>query len=98
MNFTPGNHQFSLDSEWISSYYADSENSAENSAYALFHFRWTVRVPQLFKEGTVRPFIAVNNLLNTRYNSSVFVNAFGSRYFEPGSSRNFRAGVKLSLF
>ncbi|MCG2590068.1 TonB-dependent receptor family protein [Rhodohalobacter sulfatireducens] len=98
VDFTPGNHQFSLDSEWISSYYADSENSAENSAYALLHFRWTVRVPQLFEEGTIRPFIAVNNLFNTRYNSSVFVNAFGNRYFEPGSSRNFRAGLQLSLF
>lgn len=98
VDLTPGNHQFSLDSEWISSYYADSENSAENSAYALLHFRWTVRVPQLFKEGTIRPFIAVNNLFNTRYNSSVFVNAFGNRYFEPGSSRNFRAGLQLSLF
>lgn len=98
VNYTPGNHQFSIDSEWISSYYADSENSAENSAYALFHFRWTVRVPQLFEEGTIRPFVAVNNLLNSRYNSSVFVNAFGNRYFEPGSSRNFRAGIQLSLF
>lgn len=98
VNYTPGNHQFSLDNEWISSYYADSENSSKNSAYTLFHFRWTVRVPQLFENGTIRPFIAVNNLLNTRYNSSVFVNAFGSRYFEPGSSRNFRVGVQLSLF
>jgi iron complex outermembrane receptor protein len=98
VNYTPGNHQFSLDNEWISSYYADSENSAKNSSYTLFHFRWTVRVPQLFEDGTIRPFIAVNNLLNTRYNSSVFVNAFGSRFFEPGSSRNFKVGIQLSLF
>lgn len=98
INYTPGNHQFSLDSEWVSSYYADSNNSAENSAYALLHFRWTVQIPQLFEGGTIRPFLAVNNLLNTRYNSSVFVNAFGNRYFEPGSSRNFRVGVQLSLF
>lgn len=98
VNYTPGNHQFSIDSEWISSYYADSNNSAENSAYALLHLRWTVQIPQLFENGTVRPFVAVNNSLNTRYNSSVFVNAFGNRYFEPGSSRNFRAGVQVSLF
>ncbi|MDZ7720604.1 MAG: TonB-dependent receptor [Balneolaceae bacterium] len=98
VNFTPGNHQFSLDSEWISSYYADSENSAKNSSYGLLHFRWTVQVPQLFEEGTFRPFVAVNNILDTRYNSSVFVNAFGNRYFEPGSSRNFRAGIQVSLF
>lgn len=98
VNYTPGNHQFSLDSEWISKYYADSENTAANSGYGLFHVRWTVRAPQLFEKGTIRPFIAINNILNTRYNSSVFVNAFGSRYFEPGSSRNFKAGLQLSLF
>lgn len=98
VNYTPGNHQFSLDSEWVSEYHADSENTATNSGYGLIHFRWTVQVPQLFEKGTIRPFIAINNVLNTRYNSSVFVNAFGSRYFEPGSSRNFRAGIQLSLF
>lgn len=98
VNYTPGNHQFSLDSEWVSEYHADSENTATNSGYGLIHFRWTVRVPQLFEKGTIRPFLAINNVLNTRYNSSVFVNAFGNRYFEPGSSRNFTAGIQLSLF
>lgn len=97
VNYTPGNHQISLDSEWISSYYADSENSAKSSAYALFHIRWTVQVPRLFDDGAIRPFIAVNNLLNSRYNSSVFVNAFGNRFFEPGSDRNFKAGIQIEL-
>ena len=97
VNFKPGNHHFSLDSEWISSYYADSENSSKNSAYALFHFRWTVQVAQLFDGGVIRPFIAVNNLLNERYNSSVFVNAFGNRFFEPGSDRNFRVGLQIEF-
>ena len=97
VNFKPGNHHFSLDSEWISSYYTDSENSTKNSAYALFHFRWTVEVAQLFDGGVIRPFIAVNNLLNERYNSSVFVNAFGNRFFEPGSDRNFRVGLQVEF-
>ncbi|WP_234573015.1 TonB-dependent receptor family protein [Rhodohalobacter sp. 614A] len=97
LNYTPGDHHFSIDSEWVSKYYADSGNTSSNSGYGLFHFRWTLQVPQVFESGTIRPFIAVNNILNTRYNSSVFVNAFGSRYFEPGSSRNFRAGIQLSF-
>lgn len=97
VNFKPGNHHLSLDSEWISSYYTDSENSTKNSAYALFHFRWTVKVAQLFNGGVIRPFVAVNNLLNERYNSSVFVNAFGNRFFEPGSDRNFRVGLQVEF-
>ncbi|MDX1641711.1 MAG: TonB-dependent receptor, partial [Balneolaceae bacterium] len=98
VNYRPGNHHFSLDTEWVSEYHADSENTAKNSGYGLLHFRWTMSVSHLFEEGTIRPFIAVNNILNTRYNSSVFVNAFGNRYFEPGSSRNFKVGIQLSLF
>lgn len=97
LNFKPGKHQFSFDSEWIGSYYADSENSAKNSAYALLHFRWTVQIAQLFDGGNIRPFVSVNNLFNERYNSSVFVNAFGNRFFEPGSDRNFKLGIQIEL-
>ncbi len=97
VNFTPGKHQFSLDNEWVSEYYADSENTAKTSTYSLFHVRWTMQIPELFDNTTVSPFIAVNNILDTRYSTSVFVNAFGNRYFEPGSSRNFRAGVQVGL-
>lgn len=97
INYSPGSHHFSIDSEWASNYFADSGNTAKNSSYELFHFRWTVRIPQLFEDSTLQPFIAVNNIFNSRYNSSVFVNAFGNRYFEPGSSRNFKAGIQLSF-
>jgi iron complex outermembrane receptor protein len=41
------------------------------------------------------PFLAVRNLTNERYNSSVVVNAVGGRYFEPAPGRNFSLGVSV---
>jgi iron complex outermembrane receptor protein len=44
---------------------------------------------------TVKPFAAVDNLLDERYASSVVVNAFGGRYYEPGPERSFSLGVNV---
>ncbi len=41
------------------------------------------------------PFIALNNVTDTRYNASVVVNAVGRRYFEPAPGRNLYLGVTL---
>jgi iron complex outermembrane receptor protein len=42
---------------------------------------------------TLSPFVGLSNLLDETYNSSVTVNAFGSRYFEPGPGRTFHVGL-----
>ena len=46
---------------------------------------------------TLSPFVAVANVLDRRYNASVVVNAFGSRYFEPGPGRTFQVGLGVSF-
>ena len=43
------------------------------------------------------PFAGVTNLLDRAYNTSVVVNAFGRRYYEPGPGRTFYAGLRLAL-
>ena len=45
---------------------------------------------------TLSPFAAVTNLTDVRYASSVVVNAFGGRYFEPGPDRGGHVGLKVS--
>jgi iron complex outermembrane recepter protein len=40
----------------------------------------------------VSPFLSVTNLLDRAYNSSVTVNAFGGRFFEPGPGRSLTFG------
>ncbi|MEO2123794.1 MAG: TonB-dependent receptor, partial [bacterium] len=42
------------------------------------------------------PFVAVQNVLDAWYNSSVIVNAFGKRFYEPGPGRTFLLGLGLT--
>jgi len=42
----------------------------------------------------VKPFAGVTNLFDWLYNSSVTVNAFGRRYFEPGAGRSIYLGIE----
>ncbi len=39
------------------------------------------------------PFVGISNVLDRRYVSSVTVNAFGARYYEPGPGRTFEVGL-----
>lgn len=91
-----GDHTFSSDIEWISEYYADTENSATNDSYILLNGRWSYRGAR-FDNWAIQPFISVQNLLNTRYNTSVAINAFGDRFFEPGSSRSIQGGFSIQF-
>lgn len=98
IEYNPGNHHFFIDAEWIGSYQTNSENSESTSPYALFHARYTAQLPNIFENTSIRPFISLQNLFNTRYASSVAINAFGNRFYEPGSSRSVNIGLKIDLF
>lgn len=80
--------------EAVSAYFTDDENEVENDGYALLDV-------QAGHEGLVlgaarfQPFLKVGNLLDTRYNGSVIVNAFGGRFFEPAPGRTFQAGLNV---
>lgn len=43
------------------------------------------------------PFVGVTNLFDTDYNTSVVVNAFGGRFFEPGPPRAFYLGAGVGF-
>jgi outer membrane receptor protein involved in Fe transport len=50
----------------------------------------------------VQPFVAVGNVFDATYNSSVVVNAFNppggqARYYEPAPGRHFSVGVNVAL-
>ncbi len=45
----------------------------------------------------VAPFVAVNNLFDRRYVSSVVINATGGRYFEPAPGRNVYVGLSIAV-
>lgn len=79
--------RLSLDAEWVGEYFTNSNNTAHNDSYILFNGRWMF--DGLSRDGwSIQPFVSANNMFNVRYYTSVAINVFGGRYFEPGSSRN----------
>lgn len=95
--FRPGNQVVSLENQWTGSYTADSENTSFNQDYFLTNIRWTTASIRLSDQSSLRPFISVNNVFNTRYNTSVNIDAFGGFYFEPGSDRSIQAGLQIDF-
>lgn len=91
------NHTLSTDVEWVDKYFADSENTAVNDSYLLINGRWTFSGID-FSGWKIKPFIAINNVFNTRYNTSIAINNNFGRYFEPGSNRSFRGGFSVDIY
>ncbi|MEX2344575.1 MAG: TonB-dependent receptor plug domain-containing protein [Balneolaceae bacterium] len=91
-----GNHRLSLDLEWVGDYFLNSSNTSSSERYALLNGRWLFN--GLSWEGwSIQPFVSVHNIFNENYTTSVSVNAFGGRYFEPGSHRSFHGGLSINF-
>lgn len=90
------NHGLSTEFEWVDNYFVDSRNTAQNSSYFLVNARYSFS-GITFENWNLHPFVSVDNILNTRYNTSVSINAFGGRYYEPGANRHFSAGLRVNF-
>lgn len=74
---------------------ADNANEASADALALLDVR--VGASGVQAGGLeLSPFAGLTNLADARYASSVVVNAFGGRYFEPGPGRGAYLGVSVA--
>jgi iron complex outermembrane receptor protein len=78
-----------------SSYLVDDTLNTRNAGWATAAIRmgWSGQL----QGQRLGPFIAVNNVLNRRYVSSVVINATGGRYYEPAPGRNAYVGLSLGL-
>lgn len=74
---------------------ANDANDAAAAGFTLVDLRFGATG---VRAGGLRlsPFAAVTNLTDARYASSVVVNAFGGRYFEPGPDRGGYVGLSLT--
>ena len=89
-------HGLTTELERVGSYFVDSMNTTRNDSYLLFNTRYSFSGLS-FEKWSLYPFISINNIFNVRYNTSVSINAFGGRFFEPGADRHFRAGIRLNI-
>jgi iron complex outermembrane recepter protein len=85
-----------LEGRHLSSIPVDDANSARSPAHTLLDARGGhTAIPA--GRASVAPFVGVTNLLGSRYNAAVAVNAFGQRFFEPGPGRSIYLGAALRL-
>ena len=80
---------------WVDDFFANNANTASNWAYTVVDLRFGF--DGLWGNNDVRPFLGIDNLFNERYNSSVIVNAWGKRYFEPSPSREVYLGLTIGF-
>lgn len=92
---TPFNLFASVEATYSDAYFANDANTARNPDYTIFDAR--VGYSGRVGAWSLEPFIGVNNVFDTRYNTSVTINAFGSRYYEPGPGRTFYLGMRMPV-
>lgn len=85
-----------VEGRWVGEMAVDDRNSAVSPGYALLGARAGLRAVAVGGLA-IEPFVGVTNLLDREYNTSVTVNAFGGRYYEPGPGRALYAGARLSV-
>ncbi|MGB0578408.1 MAG: TonB-dependent receptor family protein [Limisphaerales bacterium] len=71
----------SIDLQYVDQFELNDANTVQNDSYTLVNAR--IGYIKEFERSTLTPFVALNNLLNLRYNGQTRLNAFGGRFFEP---------------
>ena len=96
-SWAPASWALTLEFEGASAFDVNSANTAQNDGYVVTDLRLSHDGFTLADDLILQPFAAVNNALDTEYNGSFVVNAFGGRYFEPAPGRNWQAGLALQF-
>ena len=73
--------------------FVNDANSESSPGYAIFNAR--IVSSALWNGSGAELTLGAQNLFNTRYISSVSVNAAGGKFYEPGSQRSIYLGVSL---
>jgi iron complex outermembrane receptor protein len=73
--------------------FVNDGNSESSPGYAIFNARFVSSA--MWSGSGVELTFGAQNLFNTRYVSSVSVNAAAGKFYEPGSQRSVYIGVNL---
>jgi iron complex outermembrane recepter protein len=79
----------SVEERYRSNILVNDANTASAPASVVTNLRGSMRV------GAASLFGGVGNLFGEVYDTSVSINAFGGRYFDPAAGRTFYVGVDL---
>lgn len=105
LNYTPEFFDYitlSLNTQGVSSYWADDANKYQVDAYNLINAKISSAKPLwITKELGIDFFVAMNNITDLKYASSAFINPDLEKktnlpyYLEPGIPQNFAIGIQL---
>jgi len=73
--------------------FADNANAAKVPGATVANLRFGLE--KTFGQLEIEPFVGISNVFDADYTANVRINAFGSRYFEPGPDRNVYGGVSV---
>ena len=82
-----------LDMLYVHDQFADNANAVRVDGYTVANLR--VGLERVIGSTVVSPFLGINNLFDTDYNTDIRINAWGKRYYEPAPGRNIYAGVTV---
>lgn len=98
------NHDFGqisniLEMKYQDKMYANNANSVSSDGYVVLNYHLSHKGIVLAKKSgfEIKPYASIRNILDANYVSSVSINAFGGRFFEPAMPRNFIAGVAVTF-
>ena len=74
--------------------YTNNANSVKVGAYSVSNFRMSYEISR--GDWQFRPYIGVNNIFDTEFNSNIRINAYGKRYYEPAPERNSYLGIAVN--
>lgn len=80
-----------VDVRWVDRYPVNDANTFSNWSYKVVNLRFGLDVD--WNHANVRPFVGIDNLFDEQYNSSSWLNARGSRYYEPAPGRTIYLGL-----
>lgn len=91
-----------LSNQGVSGFFVDDANLTQVDAYSIFNSTIGMSKAYFFTKNIgLKLFFAVNNLLDTKYTSSAFINPDRKNgvlyYIEPGLPRNFHLGFNLEF-
>lgn len=85
-----------VESRYVAGMPVDDANAFSSPSYALIDVNAEAERVRLGGMD-ISPFVGVTNLFDRAYNTSVTVNAFGGRYYEPGPGRALYGGATLRV-
>ena len=78
---------------WVDAYTLNNANTVFNWAHTVADLRFGF--DRTWGAANIRPFLGIDNVFDTRYNSSAITNAFGGRYYEPSPGREVYVGLTI---